>query len=155
MRRRKIKLFNFQARVSIIDVTIFTQGKEITRIEEILVNLFIPMKTILRNKKKQQQDFREILIKSYRMIFILRYNYCFKPGNRKTWTIFSQTYLYMNKVIWKHKVLSKFSIFRWNFYSKLRNCKVFNTFDQLFKVRGSISNSTTFLYWIKSYKVFK
>ena len=58
MRRRKIELFNFQARVSIVDVTIFTQGKEITRIEEILVNSFIPMKTILRNKKKkQQQDF--------------------------------------------------------------------------------------------------
>ena len=41
----------------------------------------------------------------------------------------------MNKVIWKHKVLSKFSIFRWNFDSKQKNCKVFNTFDQLFKVR--------------------
>ena len=53
MQRRKIKLLNFQARVSIIDVTIFIQGKEITRIEEILVNLFIPMKTILRNKKKK------------------------------------------------------------------------------------------------------
>ena len=48
MQRRKTKLINFQASVSIIDVTIFTQGKEITRIEEILVNLFIPMKTILR-----------------------------------------------------------------------------------------------------------
>ena len=63
MRWRKIKLFNFQASVSIIDVTIFTKDKEITRIEEILVNLFIPLKTILRNKKKQQQNFRETLIK--------------------------------------------------------------------------------------------
>ena len=41
MQRRKIKLINVQASVSIIDVTIFSQGKEITRIEEILVNLFL------------------------------------------------------------------------------------------------------------------
>ena len=41
MQTRKLKLSNFQARVSITYVTIFTQGKEITRKEEIFVNLFL------------------------------------------------------------------------------------------------------------------
>ena len=35
MKTRKLKLINFQARASITYVTIFTQGKEITRNEEI------------------------------------------------------------------------------------------------------------------------
>ena len=35
------KLINFQARVSITYVALFTQGKEISRKEEILVNLFL------------------------------------------------------------------------------------------------------------------
>ena len=34
-------LINFQARVSITYVTLFTQGKEVSRNEEILVNLFL------------------------------------------------------------------------------------------------------------------
>ena len=37
----KKNLINFQARVSITYVTLFTQGKEISRNEEILVNLFL------------------------------------------------------------------------------------------------------------------
>ena len=41
MQTRKLNLINFQARVSITCATIFTQGKEITRKEEILVNLFL------------------------------------------------------------------------------------------------------------------
>ena len=41
MQRRILKLINFQAGVSISYVTIFTQGKEITRKEEILVNLLL------------------------------------------------------------------------------------------------------------------
>ena len=41
MQTRKLKLINFQARASITYVTIFTQGKEITRNEEILVNLLL------------------------------------------------------------------------------------------------------------------
>ena len=41
MQTRKLKLINFQARVSITYVTIFTQGKEITRNEEILVNFLL------------------------------------------------------------------------------------------------------------------
>ena len=40
MQRRKLKLINFQAYVSIIDGTIFNQGKEITKIDEILVNFY-------------------------------------------------------------------------------------------------------------------
>ena len=52
MQTRKLKLINFQASVSITNVTIFTQGKEITTNEEILVKLkLIPLKTILRYKK--------------------------------------------------------------------------------------------------------
>ena len=39
------KLMKFQARVSITYVTLFTQGKEISR------NELIPLKTILRHKK--------------------------------------------------------------------------------------------------------
>ena len=35
------KLINFQVRVSVIYVTLFTQGKEISTNEEILVNLFL------------------------------------------------------------------------------------------------------------------
>ena len=41
MQTKKLKLIDFQARVSITYVTIFTQGKEITRNEEILVNLLL------------------------------------------------------------------------------------------------------------------
>ena len=41
MQTRKLKLINFQARVSITYVKIFTQGKEITRNEDILVNLLL------------------------------------------------------------------------------------------------------------------
>ena len=41
MQTRKLKLINFQARVSTTYVTIFTQGKEITRIDEILVIFFL------------------------------------------------------------------------------------------------------------------
>ena len=41
MQKRKIKLINFQASVSIIYVAISTQGKEMTRNEEILVYLFL------------------------------------------------------------------------------------------------------------------
>ena len=41
MQTRKLKLINFQASVPMIYVTIFTQGKEITRNEEIFVNLFL------------------------------------------------------------------------------------------------------------------
>ena len=41
MQTRKLKLINFQERVSITYVTIFTQGKQITRNEETLVNLLL------------------------------------------------------------------------------------------------------------------
>ena len=41
MQKRKIELINFQASVSIIYVAISTQGKEMTRNEEILVYLFL------------------------------------------------------------------------------------------------------------------
>ena len=41
MQTRKLKLINFQASVSITYDTNFTQGKEITRNEGILVNLFL------------------------------------------------------------------------------------------------------------------
>ena len=40
MQTRKLKLIYIQTSVSIINVVIFTQGKEITTKEEILVNLF-------------------------------------------------------------------------------------------------------------------
>ena len=45
MQTKKLKLINFYARVSITYVTIFTQGKEITRNEEILVKL-LALKTL-------------------------------------------------------------------------------------------------------------
>ena len=41
MQTRKLKLINFEARVSITYVTLFTQGKEILRNEEILVDLLL------------------------------------------------------------------------------------------------------------------
>ena len=39
MRRKHLKLINFQPSFLIVYITIFTQDKEITRIEDILVNL--------------------------------------------------------------------------------------------------------------------
>ena len=41
MQTRKLQLINFQTRVSITYLTLFTQGKQITRNEEILVNLLL------------------------------------------------------------------------------------------------------------------
>ena len=41
MQTKKLKLINFQASVAITYVTIFTQGKKISRNEETLVNLFL------------------------------------------------------------------------------------------------------------------
>ena len=49
-------------------ITIATQDKEISRNEEILVNLFLQKQYYFMKK----QDFREILSKLYPMIFILR-----------------------------------------------------------------------------------
>ena len=53
------KLMNFQARVSTTYVTIFTQGKEITRNDEILVIFFLSKQYYVIKK----QDFRKILKK--------------------------------------------------------------------------------------------
>ena len=61
MQTRKLKLINFQARVSITYVTIFTQGNEITWNDEILVNFF-PLKTILRHKKTRfYKNFEKVI----------------------------------------------------------------------------------------------
>ena len=60
MQTRKLKVINIQASVSIIYVAIFTQGKEITKNKEVLVNLFLWEQYYV---EKQQQDFREVLLK--------------------------------------------------------------------------------------------
>ena len=54
---RKLKLINFQARVSITYVTIFTQGKRNYQ-EGRDFHKLIPLKTILRYKKKKKKKAR-------------------------------------------------------------------------------------------------
>ena len=91
---RKLKLINFQARVSITYVTIFTQGKEITRKEEIFVNLFLWKQyyVIKKNKKNKILDIERY---SFQGKIIVLNKEIVRPQ-----LFFTKKYLCINKIIW-------------------------------------------------------
>ena len=67
MQTRKLKLIYIQASVSIIYVASFTQGKEITTKEEILMNLFLRKQCyVIKNKQTRfLEKFSLKLIEQY------------------------------------------------------------------------------------------
>ena len=99
------------ARVSITYVTLFTQGKEISRNKEILVNLFLWKQYYVIKKKQKKTRFYKIFEKviewySFQGKIIVLNKEIVRPQ-----LFFTKLSLYKQDYLKTCEVLSKFSIF--------------------------------------------